>query len=319
MKSKFQQLSIQKQILIHFLMFVLLLIVIPCLVTYIKPGLFFTLWILCFIFEIVLLVWTIKSKKEKRNERINDKKNEQIKTEIEENIQEKESSTIKNDSLDNSSIKESTIQLPEINNSNGRDYKLKYIYNENLCFCENIESVEILSRVGFKQEIDNQYDPETVSVVFNDKKIGLLYKGDCRDILNKCFRNKNDTVVAFVNKIDLNKNQIRIIIGFYEEVNQNNVVISSLLKTHVVDTSTEEPRQEKVEFLEENDNVYFEENLESNNILVKSECGDELGELSELVSQKILNKKEDLEKVYGKVFETDYKDDKKIVKIKIYL
>ena len=70
MKSKFQQLSIQKQILIHFLMFVLLLIVIPCLVTYIKPGLFFTLWILCFIFEIVLLVWTIKSKKEKRNETI---------------------------------------------------------------------------------------------------------------------------------------------------------------------------------------------------------------------------------------------------------
>ena len=163
-----------------------------------------------------------------------------------------------------------------------------------------------MSRIGFKQEVENVYDKETIVAFFDDKKIGLLYKGNCRDILNKSLGTQKDDFLAFVKRIDLENNFAELIIGFYEPINFNNVIEAKLLKTNKIDYYTDEKRQEQVELLSENDIVTLKEDIENECLIVESDIGNELGELSASVSKKILDRSNYICNVYAYVSKLEY-------------
>ena len=106
--------------------------------------------------------------------------------------------------------------------------------------------------------------------------------------------------------------------GFYQQLNEDNVIIASLIKTSKKDILTEEKRQVQVEYLSEGERVYLEEDFNCDGLLVKSDTGYELGELSQSISKEILERNKYLEYIFVKVAELDYIDKVK-VKLKIYL
>ena len=93
----------------------------------------------------------------------------------------------------------------------------------------------------------------------------------------------------------------------------------NLIKTGKKDILTAEKRQEQVEYLSQDERVYLEEDFNCDGLLVKSDTGYELGELSQSVSEKILDRTHNVENLYVKVLETDLDDNLKTkVKLKIY-
>ena len=101
---------------------------------------------------------------------------------------------------------------------NEKVYELKYTYKGNLCFCENYDSFKLGDIVRFRKEEDNPYDHQTIAAIVGNNKIGLMYKGDCRDTLHKCFDLNKYQVVAYVIEKDEQNKKVRIIIGFYNQI-----------------------------------------------------------------------------------------------------
>lgn len=345
LKDFFYDLNWKIKLLLHVLIFIFILLIIPLISISSENSIWYFIWFLLVIIEICLLNFSIKSFIRHMKKKI-DIKNQIKKTEIIENNKTKEkSSEIENIRLDETKkekertdyeehisstqtlqteenkIFETSYELPNLILDNNLELKIKYRYREKLCFCENLDSIKILSRIGFNQDTENKYDKETIVAYFEDKKIGLLYSGNCRDILKKSLENQNDNFIALVKKIDLENNIAELIIGFYEPINPNNVIEAKLLKTNKIDYYTDEKRQEQVELLSEKDIVTLKEDFENECLIVESDIGNELGELSASVSKKILEKTDYICNVSGYVskLEFDINSEKTKATLKIIL
>ena len=111
------------------------------------------------------------------------------------------------------------ISLPEfVDCDDSNDVlRLKYSYKENLCFCDNFSSFDLKDMsVEFRLESENKYDPNTVAVYSKGQKIGLMFKGNARDIVISCLQNNRFEILAFVCQKDEVNKKISILLGFYE-------------------------------------------------------------------------------------------------------
>ncbi len=203
---------------------------------------------------------------------------------------------------------------------NGIKYVLKYVYRENLCFVENIDKIKLEdNNITYHLESDNEYDPNTIAVYVGDIRIGLMFKGSCRDIIVRCIKNKRFEVSGFVCKLDIEKNQIAIKVGFFTPLENRKSFTTSIIKTSKKDVF-ENKRQDNVDCLSEGDIVYFSEDFDSAGLLVTDQYGNELGEISESAREKISGDTIYFEKIIGIVEEISYTDSgKSKAKIRIYL
>ena len=203
---------------------------------------------------------------------------------------------------------------------NGVKYALKYFYRENLCFVENIEKVKLDdNHITFHLEPDNEYDPNTIAVYASGMRIGLMYKGNCRDIIVRCIKNRKYEVSGFICKLDAENNQIAVKVGFFTPLDYRVSFTTAIIKTSKKDIY-DNKRQDNVDCLNEGDVVYFSEDYESEGLLVTDEYGNELGEISESASEKIKRDTNDISRIIGVVENIAYNDSGKAkVKIRIYL
>lgn len=333
MKNWFLNLRVQVKIFIHFLMFLFILIVFPMLIS--VNNVFLFLWLFALVIEIIFIIWSIKSlkyHKEKNNKTIenNSEKIENDSKEIETNSIETENKKVdtisetKNLNESNNITKkvnktESDFDLDKIILDYDCDYKLKYEYKENLCFCENFNSFGLADEVELKREKENDFDKDSVAVYSGGLKIGYLFKGTCRDIVLNCLDNEKYLFNAFVYKRDVENKKIGLKIGFYTPFNKNEIIIGSIGKTSKIDPLTDEKRQEQVECLSENDKVTLEKIFDEDELLVSSDSGYELGELSKSVSDKILKNIDDLSNAEAYISSVELIDGKIKAKIKIFI
>lgn len=308
MKNFFDKSNWKLKLLLHVIMFIFILVVIPLVSNSFETSIGYFIWFLTVIIEVCFIILSVRSFIKHIGEEKTINKQIEKTEEILNNNEKEYSSEIKNQNLyeKEDKIIETSYELPNLILDNDLKLKIKYRYREKLCFCENLDSIKVLSRIGFKQEVENVYDKETIVAFFDDKKIGLLYKGNCRDILNKSLGTQKDDFLAFVKRIDLENNFAELIIGFYEPINFNNVIEAKLLKTNKIDYYTDEKRQEQVELLSENDIVTLKEDIENECLIVESDIGNELGELSASVSKKILDRSNYICNVYAYVSKLEY-------------
>ena len=308
MKNFFDKSNWKLKLLLHVIMFIFILVVIPLVSSSFETSIGYFIWFLTVIIEVCFIILSVRSFIKHIGEEKTINKQIEKTEEILNNNEKEYSSEIKNQNLyeKEDKIIETSYELPNLILDNDLKLKIKYRYREKLCFCENLDSIKVLSRIGFKQEVENVYDKETIVAFFDDKKIGLLYKGNCRDILNKSLGTQKDDFLAFVKRIDLENNFAELIIGFYEPINFNNVIEAKLLKTNKIDYYTDEKRQEQVELLSENDIVTLKEDIENECLIVESDIGNELGELSASVSKKILDRSNYICNVYAYVSKLEY-------------
>ena len=197
------------------------------------------------------------------------------------------------------------------------EYILNNKYSENLCFCENIDIVNLLDIVSFKHEESNEFDKDTIGAYVGENKIGLLFKGSCRNMLIDSVKYNKYYVKSFVYYKSVKLNRIGIKIGYYSKVVENETYVSSLLKTDKKDMLTNKKRYEEFSELSVSDKVILEKYIDNDRILVLSQRGYELGELPVGLSNTIINNVELLKKVYAKVESIDI--DSKDFCIKIYI
>ena len=195
---------------------------------------------------------------------------------------------------------------------------LKYSYKQNLCFCENFDSFQLRNAVSFKLEPDNQYDPNTVAVYVDNKKIGLMYKGDAREIVISCLKRNKYQIEAYVNYRDEENQKSGIVIGFYSKLSDRESFETSIIKTSKRDELTDEKRYERLELMSEGDVVELEESYDVDGLLVIDEGGYELGEISESAAEKVENFG-GVDNIVARISEINDEDyDKLKFKIRIY-
>ncbi len=72
-------------------------------------------------------------------------------------------------------------------------------------------------------EADNQYDNKAVKVVFNDSKLGYLYRGKIKDMAYDYIK-ANRPVFSCVSAIDPENHKMKMFIGFYKEKTYSNSI-----------------------------------------------------------------------------------------------
>lgn len=276
-------------------------------------GILALLWLASGILEVIFIILEIKIRKELKNsETKKDIHNEEVKNE------QKINSEIK--------VQNETVKIISEKNYNAFTYyndiwfALKYKYKENLCFIQNLDKFKLEdTNVTFHLEEDNEYDKETIAVYVGDYKIGLLYKGNCRDIILKCIKNSKYEVSGFVYKKDDANNTVGVMIAFYEKLELRESFVTNIIKTSKKDMY-DNKRQDNVDCLSEGDDVYFSEDYECEGLLVSDKYSNELGEINSSATDKINEDTDDLNKIIGIVEELSYTDSMKVkAKIRIYL
>ena len=268
-------------------------------------------WFALLIIEIIFIVWHVQfNKKIKNNNQMNLNQS-----------QNKVANIINKEKIadDNKiTFEKNADSLIFIDVANERCF-LKYKYIEKLCFIDNLEDFNLGDIVAFRLNTNNEFDKDTVEIIINDKVIGLMYKGNCRDIVIKCIKYNKFIINAQIVKKDLNNSDVRVLMCFYSKITNENSVVTSLIKTSKKDSISGEKRWETLESMSEGDIVCLnDDDFEIDGLVVTDEYGNEVGEVSKAIKNKISQySNKNFDEVYAYIESIDYDYDKCNAKIRI--
>ena len=177
------------------------------------------------------------------------------------------------------------------------DYYVKYEYERNVAGVEfrNLDfSLLKNSSVSFELDKENEHDPEAIKIIQKDILIGYVYKTDetIREMIHNYIEKDNWIITGWLKTIDEEQQKLTYQIAFYKQLdeNRNECVLdtkATLTKTSKKVEDYETSRQDSLSYLSEDDFVSLEESYETDNLVVINDMGDELGELTESVSEKL--------------------------------
>lgn len=156
----------------------------------------------------------------------------------------------------------------------------------------NYSKLEINGNIQFIKDTNNEYDANAIKIMQNNIFLGYIHRGNIQEMLQKYLDNDNYFIYSKLNLIDEEHKKIQIQIGFYKLIEESDYNVIKKINTTLIKTSKkveeyQTSRQEALCFVEEDDRILLEEQYDSDCYLVLSDSGDELGELSESMSNKI--------------------------------
>lgn len=162
-------------------------------------------------------------------------------------------------------------------------YILSYQYDFVKVAMPNIKGLKLGDFLSLEAEPDNQYDPHAVKILSGLDKIGYLFRGKLQDMAND-FLKKGLPVEVSVDSIA--DDSFTCGLGFYKDMNTFDSISATLTKTSKKDflgTS----RQDNLLSVSEGTILSLEYDYDSETYLVSDDCGNELGELSKSISDKL--------------------------------
>lgn len=155
----------------------------------------------------------------------------------------------------------------------------------------DLETLPVGNQIEIHTEPENEYDDKAVYVELGEKKIGYIYKGRLQDMIWD-FIKRDDHIVGLLKTVDVENRIVEVELGFLKDIEKikqsRESITAKLIKTSKKDFF-DKPRSENLEFVNNGDCVDLEYNEDSETYIVASEFGDELGELSKSISEKIQN------------------------------
>ncbi len=151
------------------------------------------------------------------------------------------------------------------------------------------DGLTLYNTVTFEREPDNQYDPGAVCVMHSNVKIGYLYRGKLQKMVAD-FVDRDNYVSAYVDSVDVDK--FTIAIAFYKPLASVKFTSAALVKTTKKD-SWGCSRQDSLLYVAVDDVLDLDYDLDSETYIVSTDSGNEVGELSKSVSQKLYDHKSD--------------------------
>ena len=177
------------------------------------------------------------------------------------------------------------------------EYRLKWKYLDvPVAGTQNIQidytKLQIGTKVSFEKEPNNEYDSNAIKIKQNDIFLGYVHKGTIQEMLHSYLENDKYYVFAKLNLIDEENRKLQIQIAFYEIFDESKCTLVKKFNTSLTKTSKkaeeyESSRQDNLGCLSEGEYLEIEEQYDSDGYLVLNDVGEELGELSASVSEKL--------------------------------
>lgn len=195
------------------------------------------------------------------------------------------------------------------------DYALKYKYEKNIAGVEyrNLEFKTLSNNfINFEFE-ENEFDNKSIKLMLNNIHLGYIYKNDdmIRDMIYNYSNNPEWKIVAWLKKIDELNKKLSYQIAFYKKLNEADCLLNfnaSLTKITKKSEDYLSSRHDNLNLLDENDSVLFETQSDSDLILVTNSFYEEIGELSEKISNQLSQYLEGNYIITGKIIEIIEKD-----------
>ena len=168
-------------------------------------------------------------------------------------------------------------------------FLLAYTYQKVSIAFPNLNNLELYNMVYFEREPSNEYDPNAILAMHNGNKIGYVYRGKLQKMISD-FISRDRPIVAYVDSI--NDGKFTIALGFYKPLESFKHVSATLTKTSKKDMFGN-LRQDNLACVSEGDLFEIEYDYETETYLVTDDCGNELGELSKSVSNKLLESEDE--------------------------
>lgn len=195
------------------------------------------------------------------------------------------------------------------------DYVLKYKYEKKIAGVEyrNLDfSILKNNYINFKLE-KNEFDNKSIKLMLNNIHLGYIYKDDdmIRDMIYNYSNNPEWKIVVWLKKIDELNKQLSYQIAFYKKLNEANCLLNFDTNLTKITKKSEDylsSRHDNLSLLDENDRVLFETQSDSDLILVTNSSNEEVGELTEKISNQLLEYLENNYIITGKIIEIIEKD-----------
>lgn len=177
------------------------------------------------------------------------------------------------------------------------NYKLKWNYSDvtikGVQYRDiDFSKLEIGKTIDLLPEPDNKYDEKAIKIIQSDMFLGYIPKGDLQEMILKYSEDDNYLILAKLCLIDEENQLLQIHLVFYKEIIESDFdfvkkMSASLIKTTKKDSNFDISRQDALSKTEENEYVSIEKQYDSDCYLVLNECGEEIGELSQSISDKL--------------------------------
>lgn len=177
------------------------------------------------------------------------------------------------------------------------DFRIKYEYeNKSIAMVEmaspNYSKFEKFDEIKFEPDPTNQYDGKAIKILCNDIFLGYVYKGKEQDMIHDWIK-KSQPIYAVVTSIDKENNNIKFYIAFYKNPFEN-IERFEKIKTKLIKISKkiddDYSRQDVCQFLERGEQLELEYDDDTETFVAKTQDGEEAGELSKVISKKIMEK-----------------------------
>lgn len=201
--------------------------------------------------------------------------------------------SVGNTNISHKILEKKNINFPRILNGSlikwqYSDVEIKGVQYRNIDF----STLQIGDWVTFEEEPNNEYDSNAIKIIQSKIFLGYIPKGNLQDMILKYSKDDNYMIMAKLNLIDEEKQYLQIHLVFFKKIIESDFsfvkkINASLIKTSKKTDEFDVSRQDTLSTMEENDYVSIEEQFDSNCYLVLNEYSEELGELSESVSDKL--------------------------------
>lgn len=188
-------------------------------------------------------------------------------------------------------IVESNYDFPDLLDN----YVLKYKYEKNIAGVEyrNLDFTTLKNDDLFFEFEKNEFDEQSIKITSNGIHLGYIFKEDgmVRDMINNYSNNSNWKIFGWLKRIDKLNKKLTYQIAFYKKLNENDSILTintTLTKITKKSESYLSSRYENLSILKEEDTIFLDMQDDSNSILVLNSAYEEIGELSEKVSNQLM-------------------------------
>ena len=208
------------------------------------------------------------------------------------------------------------------------NYYLKYSYYDvhvqgSKYIDFDISKIQIDKPITFIPEPENEYDNNAIRINYGEQTIGYVPKNKLQEMLHNYLNQTTSKVEGFIHDVDEEKKEIKIAIGFYRELTEEEMKSIPHMDVSLTKTSKKDDfgmsRQDHLEGCDEGEVVDLDYQYDTDTYLVTDSMGNELGEISSSKSEKLNETEKKGKSFQSIILNLDYNDSGKITcKIRIF-
>ncbi len=186
----------------------------------------------------------------------------------------------------------------------------------------DFNNINVGKSISFKKEPTNKYDINAIQIFQDSNFLGYVPKNNIQSMIHDYINLDGRDIEGFINEIDEERNIIKIAIGFYKEISDEDLVKIPHVDASLTKTSKKDEfgtsRQDNLATANEGEEIEVSYQYDTDTYLVTL-YGEELGEIGAGKTEKILEFENNGFELTGLIQELGYNDSGKITcKVRVF-